>query len=87
MCRLMRYTSKQTLEREDKMITQLELAKSRLFDEDSLHVKNIKFFPVNSRDTTPEQMAEQANKAISQIETGDFEVIEDADVENDDHEL
>lgn len=54
---------------------QLELAKKRLFDKDSLAVTNIKFFPGSSRDTTAEQFAEQINKALSQLESGDFEEV------------
>jgi hypothetical protein len=54
---------------------QLELAKKRLFDSDGLGVTNIKMFPGSSRDVTPEQIAEQINRALSQIETGDFVVL------------
>lgn len=61
------------------MGTQLELAKTRLFDKDSLGVGNIKLFPGSSRDATPEQMAQQINQAISQIEAGDFDVIDSFD--------
>lgn len=53
----------------------LDLAKKRLFDKDSLAVTNVKFFPGTSRDTTSEQLAEQVNKAISQIEAGDYEEV------------
>jgi len=53
----------------------LELAKKRLFDKDSLAVTNIKFFPGSNRDTVAEQFAEQINKALSQLESGDFEEI------------
>lgn len=53
----------------------LELAKKRLFDKDSLAVTNIKLFPGSNRDTTPEQFADEINKAISQIEAGDFEIV------------
>lgn len=55
---------------------QIELAKKRLFDMDSLAVTNIKLFPGSNRDTTAEQFAEQINKAISQLESGDFEEID-----------
>lgn len=56
------------------MSQQIELASKRMFDADSLKVSNIKLFPGASRDTTAEQFAEQINKAISQLEAGDFEV-------------
>ena len=55
---------------------QLDLAKSRLFGEGALGVTNLKLFPGSNRDATPEQFAEQINKSISQIEAGDFEVVE-----------
>lgn len=55
---------------------QLALAKSRLFDQDSLGVTNIKLFPGSHRDTTVEQFAEQVNKVISQLEAGDFDVVD-----------
>lgn len=60
-----------------EMGTQLELAKHRLFDRKMLHVSNVKLFPGGDREATPEQMAEQINKAIAQIEAGDFESVED----------
>ncbi len=55
---------------------QLGLAKSRLFDQDSLGVTNIKLFPGSNRDTTLEQFAEQINKAISQLDAGDYEIVD-----------
>ena len=54
---------------------QLDLAKSRLFDRDALAVKNVKLFPGSNRDTTAEQFAEQINKTISQLESGDFDEV------------
>ncbi len=58
------------------MGTQLELAKKRLFDKESLNVGNIKIHPGSSRDATSEQIAEQINRAISQIEAGDFDLVD-----------
>jgi hypothetical protein len=54
---------------------QLELAKKRLFDEDSLAVSNIKLYPGTNRDTSADQFAEQINKSISLIEAGQFEEV------------
>jgi hypothetical protein len=54
----------------------LDTAKKRLFDEDALGATNVKLFPGSSRDTTPEQFAEEINKAISQVEAGDYEEID-----------
>lgn len=59
------------------MGAQLDLAKTRLYDDASLKAGNIKLFPGTSRDTTAEQMAEQINKALSQISTGHFQLVED----------
>ncbi len=61
------------------MASQLEIAKRRLFDNDGLHAENVKLFPGTSRDITSEQMAEQINKALAQLETGDFELEETFD--------
>jgi hypothetical protein len=58
------------------MGTQLELAKNRLFDVESLHASNVKLFPGSTRDLTAEQFGEQVYKAIAQIEAGDFEIVE-----------
>lgn len=61
------------------MATQLETAKRRLFDKEALGADNVKFFPGSNRDSTPEQMAEQVNKAIAQIDAGDYELVDDFD--------
>jgi hypothetical protein len=58
---------------------QLDLAKKRLFDVASLHAANVKLFPGSNRDATADQMAEQVNKAIAQIDAGDYDVIENFD--------
>lgn len=59
------------------MASQLEEAKRRLFEKGELEAKNIKFFPGTNREATPEQFAEQVNRALVQIEAGDFEMVED----------
>lgn len=61
------------------MTTQLDLAMHRLFDEDALHAANIKLYPGSSRDVTPERIAQEVNKAIAQIEAGDFVSVDDFD--------
>lgn len=58
------------------MKTQMEVAKHRLFDDKELGAKDIKLFPGTSRDSTSEKMAEQVNKAVSQIVAGDFDVVD-----------
>lgn len=65
------------------MGAQLELAKTRLFDRDSLNAKNIKMFPGTNRDTTPEQMAQEINRSLSQLEAGNYVEIKDLDSEDD----
>lgn len=58
------------------MQSQLESAKSRLFDKkDGLDAGNIKLFPGDNRDTTAEQMAEQINRALTQIEAGEYDEV------------
>lgn len=63
------------------MNSQVKLAQNRLFDADALAASNFKLFPGSSRETSAEQFAEQVNKAISQIEAGDFELM-DLDAED-----
>lgn len=58
------------------MSTQIELAKHRLFDKDMLDVDNVKLFPGSNRDASAEDMAEQLNRALSQIEAEDCEIVE-----------
>lgn len=59
------------------MGAKMEVAKHRLFDGDTLNVADIKLFPGSSRDVTPEQMAEQVSRIISQLENGDYELKDD----------
>ena len=59
------------------MQTQLDMAKHMLFDQDALHVRNIKMYPGSSRDVTPEQMAAQINVAIASLMAGDYEDVTD----------
>lgn len=57
-------------------MNELTIASKRLFDNDALKVSNFKMFPGSNRDTTAEQFAAQINKMVSQIEAGDFEMID-----------
>lgn len=61
------------------MAKQLEDAKHRLFDAAGLRAADIKLFPGSNRDATADEMAEQINKALDQIERGDYDVIEEFD--------
>jgi hypothetical protein len=53
---------------------ELDLAKSRLFDVDSLGVTNIKIYPGTNRETTAERFSEEINRMLSQLEAGDYEL-------------
>lgn len=59
------------------MSEQLDVVKKRLFDKEGLAATNFKVFPGISRDSTSEQMAEQINKALAQIEVGDYDSVEE----------
>jgi hypothetical protein len=58
------------------MKTQIEMAKLRLFTEAGMNAANVKLFPGSKREATPEQMAEEVNKAVAQIENGDYDLVE-----------
>lgn len=64
------------LNTEDSEMNELALASKRLFDAESLNASNFKMFPGSSRDTTAEQFSLQINKVISQIEAGDFDIVD-----------
>jgi hypothetical protein len=61
------------------MSTQAGLAKRRLFGDDSLQVKNFKAFPGTGRDVTAQQFADEVNKVVTQLEEGDYELVEAED--------
>lgn len=56
-------------------MSQLDIASNRLYDPDSMGVKNLKLFTGSDRDATAEKFADQLNKSLSQIMSGDFEEI------------
>tara|TARA_R110000850_G_scaffold125580_1_gene244022 strand:- start:15 stop:209 length:195 start_codon:yes stop_codon:yes gene_type:complete len=60
-------------------VGQLEVAKNRLYEKSGLDVSNFKMFPGAVRDVTAEQIAEQLNKAIAQVQSGDFEDVDGTD--------
>jgi hypothetical protein len=62
---------------ERKMGAKVEVAKHRLFDENKLNVADVKLFPGSSRDVTPEDIADQLNRVISQLENGDYDLVDD----------
>lgn len=63
------------------MSTQIELAANRLFDRDALNATNIKLFPGTNRDVSAEQIAHEVNRAISQVEAGDFDWVDEPEDE------
>lgn len=54
-------------------MTEIEMAKRRLFDSDGLGARNVSVFPGSSRDASAEQVARQINRVISQLEAGEYE--------------
>ena len=60
------------------MTKQLQIAKERLFGQGGLDVANIKLFPGTNRDATPEQMAETINNVIADLESGDYELVDES---------
>lgn len=59
------------------MNSQMQLAKHSLFDADRLNVRDIKLYPGTNRDAAAEEMAEQINKALAQIESGDYDIADE----------
>lgn len=58
------------------MSQQIELAKGRLYGAGAINVRNLKLFPGSKRDVTSEQIADEINKSIAQISTGEYELVE-----------
>jgi hypothetical protein len=54
----------------------MEMAKKRIFDPMGLGATNFKVYPGSNRDVTPEQVAEEINKVLSQVQAGDFDEVE-----------
>jgi len=61
------------------MSTQAEQARRRLFGDDGLRVSNFKIFPGTSREITAEQISKQVNQVVTQLEEGDFELVDAED--------
>jgi hypothetical protein len=60
----------------NRAMSQVEKAKDRLYAGEGLRASNLKLFPGSVREITPEELAEQINKAVAQIEAGDYDVVE-----------
>jgi hypothetical protein len=52
---------------------QVTLLKNRLYDPDALAATNFQIVPGSNRDVTAEQVAKEANRALSQLEAGEYE--------------
>ena len=63
------------------MANELELAKYTIFDPEALGATNFKLFPGSSREITPAAVAEQVNKSIAEILAGNYDLLEDGDLE------
>jgi hypothetical protein len=61
------------------MGNQIEIAKHRLFGDGGIDAGEFKIYPGTLRDITPEQIAEQINKSLSHIESGDFDDLNDCE--------
>ncbi len=58
------------------MTYDVEVASNRLYGEGGIGVSDLKMFRGSSADVTPSDYAKEFNRAISQIENGDYEVVE-----------
>lgn len=58
-------------------MTELEKLKERLFGDPKRRLVNFSFTP--GPEATPQGVAREINKALDQIEKGDFEIIEQID--------
>jgi hypothetical protein len=61
------------------MSPHLERAANTLFPANGGHVANVKFFLGSSRAVTAEQLAEQLNRANSQVKAGLSTAVDDID--------
>jgi len=57
--------------------SQTRILSNRLYGTDSLKVSDVKIFPGTLREVTEEQFAEQLNRSLAEIETGDFDLVDD----------
>lgn len=55
--------------------SQVQILKDRLYGENGLQPLDIKITPGLNRHATPEEIAGELNKALDQLENGDYEVI------------
>ncbi len=61
-------------------MTQVQILAAKLYGPGGLGVTNIGIFPGSNPNVTAEQIAGEMNRAISQLEAGDFEEVNlDAD--------
>ncbi|MBC6442550.1 MAG: hypothetical protein GDA53_05380 [Rhodobacteraceae bacterium] len=59
------------------MSDQVKILSNRLYGRGSLEVSDVKIFPGTLREVTKEQIAEQLNRSLAEIETGDFDLVDD----------
>jgi len=56
-------------------MTQVEIASQRMFGQNSLQVKNVGFTLGSNPNVTAEDIARELNKALDQLEEGNFEEV------------
>ncbi|MCP2154936.1 UNVERIFIED_ORG: hypothetical protein J2S29_001270 [Rhizobium sp. SLBN-170] len=59
------------------MDNQIEIAKHQLFAVGELNVSDVKLYPGTSRDIAPQRMAEEINKALAQLSSGNYTLLDD----------
>jgi hypothetical protein len=61
------------------MSTEVQRAAERLFGPGGLGVKHIALFPGSSPNVSAEQVAAEINRALDQVEAGEFALVGDVD--------
>lgn len=65
--------------REASMASEIQKLKDRLYGTGGLQARNIGIFPGTNPHATPEDVAREINKALAQLEVGDYEIVPDSD--------
>ncbi|BCA64589.1 hypothetical protein [Fluviibacter phosphoraccumulans] len=60
-------------------MTDLEIAKNRLYGASGIGAQNLKLYPGTNRDIGVEELSNEINQLISLVEAGDFEDIDYSD--------
>ena len=57
-------------------MSEITTASNRLFGKDGMNATNFNIFHGSNENITAEQITTEINKVLSQVEAGDFEVVE-----------